>query len=369
VARLTLDRVTKIFGSYKALDGVGLDVADGEFLAVLGPSGCGKTTLLRLVAGFDQLDEGEIRIGDRPVSTRAGHIPPEHRRVGIVFQNYALWPHMTVAENVGYSLRVAGVSVAERNKRVAEALELVDLAGFGDRRPALLSGGQRQRVALARCLVAAPSLVLLDEPLANLDVHLRASMEDEFADFHRRTGTTMIYITHDQAEAMALADRIAVMDQGRLMQLATPSELYREPATAMVASFIGHGMVVPITDIAPGGGGRASASFIGQRIAARCAAGQQAARSGALCVRAGDLEIAPAGSGGIACRVTRVVYRGGLFHVEAVAEMAPDVRLWLDVPEPSSVAVGDAVAIAVKPGGGWVIPEPERDTAPAAAAE
>jgi iron(III) transport system ATP-binding protein len=365
---LTLDRVTKIFGNYRALDRVSLDVADGEFVAVLGPSGCGKTTLLRLVAGFDQLDEGEIRIGDRPVSSPAGHLAPERRRVGIVFQNYALWPHMTVAENVGYSLRVAGVSTAERNKRVTEALELVDLAGFGDRRPALLSGGQRQRVALARCLVAAPSLVLLDEPLANLDVHLRASMEDEFADFHRRTGTTMIYITHDQAEAMALADRIAVMDQGRLMQLATPSELYREPATAMVASFIGHGMVVPIADIAPEGGGRASANLLGQRIAARCAADQRAALAGAVCVRAGDLEFAPAGTSGIACRVMRVVYRGGLFHVEAAAEAAPEVRLWLDVPEPSSVAVGDAVTIAVKPGGGWVIPEPERDTAAAAAA-
>ena len=215
-------------------------------MAILGASGCGKTTLLRQIAGFDKLDAGRIVIGDTVVSSTAHHIPPERRRIGIVFQSYALWPHMTVAENVAYGLTVAGVKEPERARRVAAALTLVELDGFADRRPAALSGGQRQRVALARCLVTEPSLVLLDEPLANLDVHLRAAMEDEFARFHARTGTTMIYITHDQAEAMALADRIAVMDRGRLLQVATPSQLYREPADETVAGFIGEGMVVPV---------------------------------------------------------------------------------------------------------------------------
>ncbi len=246
MARLTIDRVDKSFGAFRALDDVSLEVADGEFMAILGPSGCGKTTLLRQIAGFDKLDAGRILIGETVVSAVHRHVPPERRRIGIVFQSYALWPHMTVAENVAYGLTVAGIRDPERSRRVAAALTLVELDGFAERRPALLSGGQRQRVALARCLVTEPSLVLLDEPLANLDVNLRASMEDEFARFHARTGTTMIYITHDQAEAMALADRIAVMDKGRLLQVATPSQLYREPADETVAGFIGEGMVLPV---------------------------------------------------------------------------------------------------------------------------
>ena len=181
MARLSLDHVTKSFANFDAVKDVSIDVGDGEFLAVLGPSGCGKTTLLRLVAGFEKVTSGEIRIGSETVSSKGGSVAPEKRRVGIVFQNYALWPHMTVAENIGYSLKVAKLDRAVARQKVEDALALVNLQGLGDRRPANLSGGQRQRVALARCLVAAPSLVLFDEPLANLDVHLRASMEDEFA--------------------------------------------------------------------------------------------------------------------------------------------------------------------------------------------
>ena len=239
MARLTIDRLVKRYGEFRALDDVSLAVEDGEFVAILGPSGCGKTTLLRQIAGFDKPDAGSIRIGDTVVSAPAQHVPPERRRIGIVFQSYALWPHMTVAENVGYGLDVAGVKDPERRQRVNAALALVELEGFADRRPALLSGGQRQRVALARCLVTEPSLVLLDEPLANLDVHLRAAMEREFARFHERTGTTMVYITHDQAEAMALADRIVLMREGRIEQQGTPEELYHRPATLFAARFFG----------------------------------------------------------------------------------------------------------------------------------
>ncbi|MGL5117187.1 MAG: ABC transporter ATP-binding protein, partial [Beijerinckiaceae bacterium] len=235
MAGLKLEGVTRRFGAHRAVDGVSLDVKDGEFIAILGPSGCGKTTLLRLVAGFDPVDEGEIRIGDSLVSGGGRHLPPEERRVGIVFQSYALWPHMSVRENVEYALKVQRISRVVREKRVATALATVGLTELAGRKPALLSGGQRQRVALARCLAMEPALVLLDEPLANLDVHLRASMEEEFADFHKRTGTTMFYITHDQAEAMALADRIAVMDKGRLLQVAEPATLFRQPADATVA--------------------------------------------------------------------------------------------------------------------------------------
>ena len=245
MAELTLAHVAKRFGDVTAVDDVTLDVRDGELVALLGPSGCGKTTILRLIAGFESVSAGEIRFDGELVSAVTRHVPPERRRVGIVFQSYALWPHMSVGANVGYPLRVAKVSGEEYRSKVEAALETVGLTGLGSRRPADLSGGQRQRVALARCLVMEPSLVLLDEPLANLDVHLRAAMEEEFVDFHGKTGATMLYITHDQAEAMALADRVAVMDDGRLVQVADPHTLYEEPATTMVADFIGQGVVVP----------------------------------------------------------------------------------------------------------------------------
>jgi len=252
MARLTLDGVTKSFGAFRALDDVSLEVANGEFMAILGASGCGKTTLLRQIAGFDKLDAGRILIGDSVVSTVQRHVPPERRRIGIVFQSYALWPHMSVAENVAYGLTVAGVKDPERARRVAAALTLVELDGFADRRPGLLSGGQRQRVALARCLVTEPSLVLLDEPLANLDVNLRASMEDEFARFHARTATTMIYVTHDQAEAMVIADRIAVMNKGVIEQTGSPQEIYERPRSRFVASFMGGANCLPASVLGPG---------------------------------------------------------------------------------------------------------------------
>jgi iron(III) transport system ATP-binding protein len=285
VARLTLERLGKSYGAFKALDDVSLAVADGEFVALLGPSGCGKTTMLRQIAGFDRPDAGSIRIGDTVVSTPERQLPPEERRIGIVFQSYALWPHMTVAENVAYGLTVAGIRDPERARRVHDALALVELDGFAERRPALLSGGQRQRVALARCLVTEPSLVLLDEPLANLDVHLRAAMEREFARFHERTSTTMIYITHDQKEAMALADRIAVMDKGRVLQFATPSQLYREPADPTVAKFIGDGIVLPVQVTTVHGDGTCDVEVFGYRLRLRCAAAQSPGAATA-CVRA-----------------------------------------------------------------------------------
>ena len=355
MARLIVDRVTKTFGAFRALDEVSLDVSDGEFMAILGASGCGKTTLLRQIAGFDKLDGGRIVIGDTVVSTVAQHVPPERRRIGIVFQSYALWPHMTVAENVAYGLTVAGVREPERARRVAAALALVELEGYAERRPSLLSGGQRQRVALARCLVTEPSLVLLDEPLANLDVHLRASMEDEFARFHARTGTTMVYITHDQAEAMALADRIAVMDSGRLLQVATPSQLYREPADATVAAFIGEGIVVPAEVVDVDGRGRCRADVFGLSVGMRCAPAQRPARTARACLRAGNLSIVGAGAAGIGARVVRSVYQGGHFRLEAQLDHADGVLVHLAAIEPCQLAPGDAIRIGIDDG--WVLPE------------
>jgi iron(III) transport system ATP-binding protein len=356
MARLTIDRLVKRYGEFRALDDVSLAVEDGEFVAILGPSGCGKTTLLRQIAGFDKPDAGSIRIGDAVVSTPAQHVPPERRRIGIVFQSYALWPHMTVAENVGYGLDVAGVKDPERRQRVNAALALVELEGFADRRPALLSGGQRQRVALARCLVTEPSLVLLDEPLANLDVHLRASMEREFARFHERTGTTMVYITHDQAEAMALADRIAVMDRGRILQLATPSALYREPADETVARFIGEGMVVPVTGVTRNGESTCTADVFGHRVRMRCDARAPVGGEARACLRGSALRVVDGATPGVGATVTGIVYQGGRFRLEATPERAPDVPLHFAMAEPCSLRPGDSILLAIDDG--WVLPVP-----------
>ena len=355
MAALTLEHVVKAYGAHRALDDVSLAVRDGELMAILGPSGCGKTTLLRQVAGFDTLDGGRIAIGETVVAAAGCHVPPERRRIGIVFQSYALWPHMTVAQNVAYGLDVAGVKEPQRSQRVDAALELVELGGFSARRPADLSGGQRQRVALARCLVTEPSLVLLDEPLANLDVHLRASMEDEFAAFHARTGTTMLYITHDQREAMALADRIAVMDRGRVLQVATPSQLYREPADATVAAFVGAGMLVPV-EVRHVEGTTCAASVCGQVVNLRCAPNQRSGAPATAVVRTPDLRVvARARDGaGIDVAVQRAVYQGGHFRVECHVVAAPDVRFDLRVPEPFAVPTDGILRIAV--GDGWVIP-------------
>ena len=353
MARLSLEHVVKTFGAHRALDDVSLDVRDGELIAILGPSGCGKTTLLRQVAGFDKLDAGRIAIGEETVSAPDCHVPPERRRIGIVFQSYALWPHMSVAENVAYGLTVAGVPAAERTRRVTAALAQVELDGYGERPPALLSGGQRQRVALARCLVTEPSLVLLDEPLANLDVHLRASMEDEFARFHARTGTTMVYITHDQREAMALADRIAVMDRGRVLQLATPSQLYREPADATVASFIGAGMVVPVRVEAVDVAGTCRVDVLGMPMRMRCATGTRPAAARA-CLRAQDLALAAPGAPALAARIERAIYQGGHFRLELACIADASVRLHMSAPEPFAPPPDGVLSIVARDG--WVIP-------------
>lgn len=353
MAGLTIRNLTKSFGAFHALKDVSVEVKSGEFLAVLGPSGCGKTTLLRMIAGFENVSQGEIAIADKIVSSPGKEVPPNERRIGIVFQNYALWPHMTVAENIAYPLKVAKIETAERKRRVQEAIELVNLDNLADRAPANLSGGQRQRVALARCLVAEPKLVLFDEPLANLDVHLRASMEDEFAAFHKRTGTTIVYITHDQAEAMALADRIAVMDHGRLMQLGTPQDIYHRPENEMVASFISQGMVMPVTVASVDGAGRCEASLLGQPISLACRA-DEVPREGWACCRAEHVRIAEAGEPGFDGIVKRVVYQGGAARIEFVPDAAPERIIHFEQPDPQPFVPEDRARLSFS--GGWLIP-------------
>ncbi|MBB3975252.1 ABC-type Fe3+/spermidine/putrescine transport system ATPase subunit [Rhizobium azooxidifex] len=247
MATLILNHLSKAYdGGRAAVNGVSLTVRDGGFLALLGPSGCGKTTLLRMIAGFEQPSDGSIVLGERVISTAEGVLPPERRNMAMVFQSYALWPHMTVAQNVGYPLKLRGVKGENLRRKTMEALDVVRLADLADRRPAALSGGQRQRVALARCLVTSPDVVLLDEPLANLDRHLRAAMEETFRDFHARSGATMIYVTHDQAEAMALATEIAVMSEGRFLQVAPPNEIYAHPEGRVVGGLIGQGTILSL---------------------------------------------------------------------------------------------------------------------------
>jgi iron(III) transport system ATP-binding protein len=346
LAALALVGVTRRFGADAAVDAVSLDVADGELLALLGPSGCGKTTLLRLIAGFETPDEGAIALGGEVMAGGGQLVPPERRRIGMVFQSYALWPHMTVAGNIAYPLRVRGLAPAEREARVARALAAVSLDGLAARRPAELSGGQRQRVALARCLVMQPRLVLLDEPLANLDVHLRAAMEDELLRFHRLTGATMVYVTHDQAEAMAMADRIAVMDRGRLQQVAAPRDLYREPATAMVAGFIGAGALAPAVVVGRGDG-TADVSLLGTQATVRAAG-----PGTAVLLRPEDLAFDPAGP--VAGTVVRATYKGAVTALEVAPAAGPDLRLRLDAAPETAPAHGQAVRLRVI--GGWLVP-------------
>ena len=229
----------KRYGDVAAVDGLDLDVKPGELVALLGPSGCGKTTTLRVVAGFLAPDSGEVWVGDRCLSSPATVIPPERRRMGMIFQSYALWPHMTVAQNVAYGLRFNGVPRSERDGKVTEMLRVVQLAGYEQRYPGELSGGQQQRVAVARALVVEPEILLLDEPLSNLDASLREEMRFEIRRLHETFGITTLYVTHDQSEAMVISDRVAVLDQGRVAQIGTAEELFERPRTRFVAEFIG----------------------------------------------------------------------------------------------------------------------------------
>lgn len=241
MAEVRIEHVFKRFGNVTAVDDFNLVVRDGEFVSILGPSGCGKTTTLRMIAGFERATEGEIYIGDHCVSSsiKGAFAPPEKRDIGMVFQSYAVWPHMTVAENVGYPLKIQKVPAAEREKRVQDMLELVHLGEYSKRYPHQLSGGQQQRVALARALVAQPGLLLLDEPLSNLDAKLRESMRFEIQSIQKNLGITVVYVTHDQSEAMAMSDRVVVMSLGVVQQIGAPHEIYTHPANKMVADFIG----------------------------------------------------------------------------------------------------------------------------------
>ncbi len=337
MAKLILNRLSKAFetGGRPAVNDVSLEVRDGGFLALLGPSGCGKTTVLRMIAGFEQPTDGSILLGDRVLADASEMVAPEHRNMAMVFQSYALWPHMSVADNVGYPLKVRGVTGERRRNKIQEALAAVRLEAYADRRPADLSGGQRQRVALARCLVTEPDVVLLDEPLANLDRHLRQEMEETFREFHLRSGATMIYVTHDQAEAMALATDVAVMSEGRLLQVASPQEIYARPEGRLVGGLVGQGAIVKWP--AACGENRLLDWETLQALLVQ----SQSSEPADILVRPQDVEIA---GEGVPARVISVLFEGERYALKLTLGDEQVIRAFSRQP----VNVGDMVSIVIR---------------------
>jgi len=341
---IAVDTLVKRFGGAAVLSDLSFRAASGEFFVVLGPSGCGKSTLLRLIAGLEESDGGRIALEGREVSAPGLHVPPEARRVGVVFQSYALWPHMSVADNVAFPLEGTGRSRAARAQAVAAHLATVSLGDLAARRPAELSGGQRQRVALARCLASGARTILMDEPLANLDPHLRGRMEEEIVRVHAEAGATTLYITHDQREAMALASRVAVMREGRFEQVAPPEEVHDRPASEAVARFIGRAAVVD--GVAEGGRLRLGPL---RADAVRPVADGAPVRA---VVRPADVRLGGgAPDGAVEGRVTSAAYRGGAWEgrvaVEGLAEALP-------VTAPARLRRGERLPLVLGPV--WTLP-------------
>ena len=297
------------FNGFKALNGISLKIQDGEFIAVLGPSGCGKTTLLRLLAGFNHPSSGEIRIGEQVVANRDYVLPPNERFISMVFQSYALWPHMSVRKNVEFPIKnskfVSPEIRSNCDSRVQELIGMVGLTGMEKRLPAQLSGGQRQRVALARALAVNPDLLLMDEPLSNLDTELRVEMRREIKELHQKTKVTVVYVTHAQSEALALADRIVVMNQGQIEQVGTPHEIYSHPATPFVSKFVGRSNLIA---------GTWSADTFTPAGSTACWEGSQVApvfrESGHYPVKPEHLQVKRDGRDGVRASVYEIEYQG-----------------------------------------------------------
>lgn len=349
-SQIEIERLSKSYAGADAESAAVMDlsiaVSTGEFVTLLGPSGCGKTTTLRLIAGYLTPDAGKISVGGRLLSSAQGVVPPERRGMGMVFQNYAVWPHKTVFENVVFGLKLRKVGREAERARVARVLELVDLTGLENRYPAELSGGQQQRVALARSLVVEPEILLLDEPLSNLDAKLREQMRTELKGLQRRTGITFLYVTHDQSEALALSDRIAVMHRGRLQQYGTPREVYGRPANRIVADFMGLvNLVAADVREAAGGSGIVEAGPL--RLALTLPAGVRAGGRVDLAIRPESIRLtsaAEAAMGAVAVRIEEQSYLGNLNeYVVALGNL----RLRVQAGSEAAFAPGSEVFLVV----------------------
>jgi len=347
--QIRLDRISRAFGSFNALKEVSLTIERGEFIALLGPSGCGKSTALNCIAGLLAITGGAISLDDK----RIDELKPEDRGFGMVFQNYALFPHMKVRDNVGFGLKMRGVARADADKRIGAALDLVHLGNQGEKLPGQLSGGQQQRVAIARAIVIEPSLVLMDEPLSNLDAKLRLEMRAEIRRIHNQLGATTIYVTHDQDEALSLADRVVVMREGEIRQVGRPEELYESPASLDVAEFMGfrnrvNGKVTAIDN------GRATIAVGNAQISGRATPGLKTGDTATLVARPDDLAVAQAG---LTATVESVEYRGRefvgvatspngtelVFHADTRLDTGATVML---APDPTRALVFPAAASA-----------------------
>jgi iron(III) transport system ATP-binding protein len=351
MAGITIRGLSKRFGAGEAdvaaVDDLDLEIADNSFVTLLGPSGCGKTTTLRLIAGYITPDRGTIEVDGRPLSSPAAVVPPESRGMGMVFQNYAVWPHKTVFENVVFGLKLRKIPTAQARRQVEEALALVNLTGLENRYPNELSGGQQQRVALARSLVVEPSILLLDEPLSNLDAKLRERMRTELKELQRRTGITFIYVTHDQAEALALSDQVAVMSGGRLQQYGTPFEVYAHPKTRMVADFMGlvNFLSGTVREVGNGRGRVELAPELTLEVASLD--GLKPGDAIDVAIRPENIRLAPAAgsSSGRVAKVTNHVFLGNISEYYAMLPSGSVLRVQTHPRQ--QFAVGDTVAIEI----------------------
>jgi putative spermidine/putrescine transport system ATP-binding protein len=313
IERLQIRHLSKRYGETVALRGFDLDVSGGEFISLLGPSGCGKTTALNCVAGLVEPDEGSITLDGRDIA----RVPPERRGFGMVFQSYALFPHLTAARNVAFGLEMLGTDRNQIGRRVREALGLVHLEGVGDRFPGQLSGGQQQRVALARAIVTEPRLLLMDEPLSNLDAKLRLEVRLEIRRLHQALGLTTLYVTHDQEEALSLSDRIVLMREGVICQIGAPEEVYTHPRSAYVANFLGYRNLLPVTVEHLGEAQATVAALGGMRLVGTPQAGVHGAQAAVAAIRPEDVEITSAGGArgdGLSARVELIEFVGNAFE-------------------------------------------------------
>ena len=346
-ARIEFRNVSKRYGDVRAVDNVSFTIAPGTLVTLLGPSGCGKTTTLRLIAGLEFATAGDILVGDVEVSA----LPPADRNVSMVFQSYALFPHMTVLENVAYGVRVSGRSRSEATERARAMLDTVGLAGLGDRLPSELSGGQQQRVAVARALVLEPAVLLFDEPLSNLDAGLRRHMRGEIRDLQRRLGVTVVYVTHDQAEAMAVSDRIIVMNRAVIAQDGTPRELYEAPASEFVAGFMGEAnRVEGHLDTRDGDVGVVQLGPLRLRLPHR----GQPVGPVAVAIRPEAVVIGPNGAGSLAATVIKVAYLGAIVEYTLATELGELFVVDRDSHVP--LQPGDAASVTLLDRGVVIIP-------------